>query len=61
VAILFAGEHGPYWNVGLVSGILSNLWMIRARSLGDLIAAHSVANVCLSGYVIAAGKWEYWL
>jgi hypothetical protein len=22
---------------------------------------HAVANACLSAYVIAAGKWEYWL
>ena len=31
------------------------------RSLGDLISAHAVTNACLSAYVIAAGKWEYWL
>jgi len=61
VALLFASEHGPYWDVGLVAGILFNWWMIRTKSLGDLILAHAVANACLSGYVIAAGKWEYWL
>ena len=61
VALLFASEHGPYWDVGLMAGIVFNLWMIRTKSLGDLILAHAVANACLSGYVIAAGKWEYWL
>lgn len=61
VALLFASEHGPYWDVGLVAGLLFNLWMIRTKSLGDLILAHAVANLCLSAYVIAAGKWEYWL
>ena len=61
VAALFASEHGPYWDVGLVAGILFNLWMIRTRSLGDLILAHAVANLALSAYVIATGKWEYWL
>jgi CAAX prenyl protease-like protein len=61
VALLFASEHGPYWDVGLIAGILFNLWMIRTKSLGDLILAHAVANACLSAYVIAAGKWEYWL
>jgi CAAX prenyl protease-like protein len=61
VALLFASEHGPYWDVGLLAGILFNWWMIRKKSLGDLILAHAVANACLSGYVIAAGKWEYWL
>ena len=60
-AVLFASEHGPYWDVGLAAGILFNWWMIRTKSLGDLILAHAVANLCLSVYVIAAGKWEYWL
>jgi len=61
VALLFASEHGPYWDVGLMAGIIFNWWMIRTKSLGDSILAHAVANACLSGYVIAAGKWEYWL
>jgi uncharacterized protein len=60
VAILFAAEHGPYWDVGLLAGILFNAWMLRTKSLGDLILAHAVANAGLSLYVIAAGKWEYW-
>jgi uncharacterized protein len=61
VALLFASEHGPFWDVGLVAGILYNWWMIRTRSLGDLILAHAVTNACLCGYVVAFGRWEYWL
>jgi CAAX prenyl protease-like protein len=61
VALLFASEHGAYWDVGLMAGITFNWWMLRTKSLGDLILAHAVANACLSAYVIAAGKWEYWL
>jgi len=61
VAFLFAAQHGPYWDVGLAAGIVFNLWMIRTKSLGDLILAHAAANLCLSAYVIATGKWEYWL
>ena len=60
VAILFAVEHGPFWDVGLACGILYNWWMVRTRSLGDLILAHGITNACLSVYVVAAGKWEYW-
>ena len=60
VALLFAAEHGPYWDVGLATGILYNWWMMRTKSLGDLILAHAVTNACLSVYVVAAGKWEYW-
>jgi len=61
VAALFASEHGPYWDVGLAAGIIYNWWMVRTRSLGDLILAHAVTNFILSAYVIAFGKWEYWL
>ena len=60
VAILFASEHGSYWEVGLAAGVIYNWWMIRTKSLGDLILSHAVTNACLSAYIIAAGKWEYW-
>ena len=59
-AILFASEHGPYWDVGLITGIIYNLWMIRTRSLPDWILMHAVTNGILSGYVIATGQWQYW-
>jgi CAAX prenyl protease-like protein len=61
VAILFASEHGPYWEVGLAAGILYNWWMIRTKSLADCILAHAVTNGCLSFYVLATGLWRYWL
>ena len=60
-ALLFASEHGPYWDVGLITGLLYNWWMIRTKRLGDCILTHGVTNACLCIYVIAAGKWEYWM
>jgi uncharacterized protein len=60
-AILFGSEHGSYWDVGIVAGLVYNWWMVRVKSLGDLILTHAVTNLCLSVYVITAGKWEYWL
>jgi CAAX prenyl protease-like protein len=60
VAVLFASEHGPYWDVGLITGILYNWWLLRTKSLGDLILVHGVTNACLSAYVLLAGRWEYW-
>lgn len=59
-AILFALEHGSYWDVGLITGVLYNWWMVRTKSLGDLILTHAVTNGVLSAYVILAGKWQYW-
>jgi len=60
-AVLFASEHGSYWDVGLVAGILYNWWMVRTRSLGNCILVHAVTNACLCGYVVATHHWEYWL
>ncbi len=60
-AILFATEHGPFWDVGLMAGLIYNWWMVRTRSLGDCILAHAVTNGCLCGYVLATRHWEYWL
>jgi uncharacterized protein len=59
-AVLFASEHGPYWDVGLVAGLIYNVWIIRTKSLGDCILAHAVTNGALCLYVIMTGRWEYW-
>lgn len=60
-AVLFASEHGPYWDVGLVTGVVYNFWLMKTRRLGDCILAHAVTNACLAGYVVATHRWEYWL
>jgi uncharacterized protein len=60
-AVLFATEHGPYWDVGLAAGIVFNWWMIRTRNLGDCILAHAVTNACLGAYVLVFSKWQYLL
>lgn len=59
--LLFAAEHGPYWELGLVCGMIYNWWMWRTKSLGDLIVVHAVTNLALSLYVIAFARWTYWL
>jgi CAAX prenyl protease-like protein len=61
VAALFASEHGPYWEVGLIAGIAYNWWIIRTRNLADCILAHAVTNATLSAYVLYTGQWQYWL
>jgi len=60
-ALLFAAEHGPYWEVGLLCGMIYNWWMWRMKSLGDLILAHAVTNLALSLYVILMQRWEFWM
>ena len=59
-AVLFALEHGAFWDVGLVAGLIYNWWMVRTKSLGDLILCHAVTNALLSGWVVLGGQWQYW-
>jgi CAAX prenyl protease-like protein len=61
VTVLFASEHGPFWDVGLLAGAIYNWWLWRTRNVADCIVAHAVTNACLSAYVLASGRWEYWL
>lgn len=60
-AVLFAMEHGPYWEVGLLCGLIYNWWMQKTRSLGDLILVHAVTNAALSTFVLVTKRWEYWM
>ena len=60
-AVLFASEHGSYWEVGLAAGVIYNWWMIRNRSLADCIWAHAVTNGALAVYVVTTGAWQYWM
>jgi uncharacterized protein len=61
VAVLFASEHGSYWDVGLIAGIVFNWWLMRTKNLADCILAHAVTNACLAAYVLIRGQWQYWL
>ncbi len=60
-ALLFASEHGPYWDVGLMTGLIYNYWMIRTKSVANCILMHGVTNAALSWYVLATGNWQYWM
>ncbi len=61
VAALFALEHGPYWEVGLLTGIIYNWWFTRTKSMGDIMLVHGITNLVLSLYVIWSGKWQFWM
>lgn len=61
VALMFAAEHGPYWEVGLATGIIYNWWMVRTRNLTDCIIAHAVTNGLLSAYILTTHQFQYWL
>jgi uncharacterized protein len=60
-AALFAAEHGPFWEVGLMAGVVYNWWMRRTRSLGDLVLCHATTNLALSLFVIVTKRWGFWM
>jgi uncharacterized protein len=60
-AALFGSEHGPFWEVGLIAGILYNWWLVRTKNLANCILAHAVTNAILSAYVLLTDQWQYWL
>jgi CAAX prenyl protease-like protein len=60
-AVLFALEHGPYWEVGLLCGLIYNWWFWKTKSLGDIVLVHAVTNGALSAFVFVTGKYEYWM
>ncbi|HVY92812.1 MAG TPA: CAAX prenyl protease-related protein [Bryobacteraceae bacterium] len=61
VAAIFAVEHGSFWDVGFVTGIIFNWWMVRTRNLWDCILMHAATNAALAAYVVIGGHWQYWL
>ena len=61
VAVLFASEHGSFWDVGLLTGIIFNWWMVRTRNLWDCIIMHAITNAALAAYVVIGSHWQYWL
>jgi CAAX prenyl protease-like protein len=61
VALLFASEHGPYWDVGLIAGVAYNWWMVRTGNLADCMLAHGVTNALLGAYVLFFDQWQYWM
>ncbi|MBE7541609.1 MAG: CPBP family intramembrane metalloprotease [Solibacteraceae bacterium] len=60
-AALFSLEHGSYWEVGFLAGAVYNWWMVRTKSVSDLILAHAVTNACLAAFVLLTGRWEFWM
>lgn len=61
VAALFALEHGSFWDVGLITGVIFNWWMIRTKNLWDCILMHAATNAALAAYVVLGDHWQYWL
>ena len=61
VAVLFASEHGPYWEVGLVAGHHLQLVDGPHAQSGRLHLGACRNQRMLAVYVLMADQWQYWL
>jgi membrane protease YdiL (CAAX protease family) len=60
-ALLFASEHGPFWDVGLLCGLVYNWYMWKTKSLGDLVLVHVTSNAALSAMVLITNRYSFWM
>lgn len=56
----FAAAHGEEWALAVGAGLLFGAWFVRTKSLGDVIIAHSIANLALAIYVLSTVRWYFW-
>lgn len=60
-ALLFASEHGPFWDVGLLCGVVYNWYMWKTKSLGDLVLVHVMSNAALTAMVLITNRYSFWM
>jgi uncharacterized protein len=58
--ILFASIHGSFAPVALVTGLIYGFFFIKTKSLGNVILAHGITNLCLGVYVLITKQWFFW-
>lgn len=57
--IAFAIVH-PQVFVALFAGVIYGWWVVRTKSLWDVILAHGVTNLILYTWVLVKGQWYWW-
>lgn len=55
----FAIVH-PQVFVALIVGAIYGWWVVRTKSLWDVVLAHGVTNLVLYVWVVATGNWYFW-
>jgi len=59
VTVMFALVH-PQVFVALFAGLLFGWWVVKTKSLWDVVLSHAVANLLLAVYVLWTGRWYFW-
>lgn len=59
MSALFGLEHNR-WAVGMITGVIYGLVMIRSRDIWTACLAHIVTNFTLGLYVLVTGSYQFW-
>jgi CAAX prenyl protease-like protein len=57
--LLFGLEHNLIL-AGMIAGAIYSAILYKTRSLSQCVLAHAVTNLALAGYVLYAGRWDFW-
>ena len=57
---LIALAHGQRWPQAMASATVLGLWFVMTRGLGNVMAAHAMANLTLGVYVLLSKSWFLW-
>ena len=57
--VAFALVH-PQVFVALAAGAIYGWWVVRTKSLWDVVLAHGITNLILYCWVAVTGKWYFW-
>ncbi|MCS7033661.1 MAG: CAAX prenyl protease-related protein [Phycisphaerae bacterium] len=60
VAFVFAVVHGNWWLTSIVWALLIGWLLLRTKSIGACIVAHSTTNFLLGAYVLYTRDWSFW-
>ena len=60
ITVAFFGFAHNRWLVGIISGIIFNLWLYYRKDIFSCIQAHASANLFLALYVVLTQAWYFW-
>jgi CAAX prenyl protease-like protein len=60
ITTLFFGFSHNRWLVGIITGIILNVLLMKKKKVESCIIAHFTANLALAAYIIYTSSWFLW-
>jgi len=60
ITVAFFGFAHNRWLVGIIAGVIFNLWLYYRKDIFSCIQAHASANLFLALYVVSTQNWFFW-